>query len=294
MKRFVAGESRSQATLFPELLDDFVTEDNPVRSIEAFIDALDLRQLGFKGIDPHATGRPAYHPAVLLKIYLYGYLFVFPASDAPIDTRGALRLHEATRTSRTPITMERLAFFDVLEAPNQALPCRTAIFVTLLHVLERFPGKHALGLVRRGFGLREIRRNTGLMTRKNFITCKITAISDDVEITDAASIACLLGHPIKLTPVTADISDFMGDNQMMLAIDSRLNVVAHDSRSSRRHGASIWVRQRDLLIRGLDPLNFNGLQLLNFFCEGGDLFLQSCRLRFCDNGGALVHCVELA
>lgn len=74
MKRFVAGESRSQTTLFPELLDDFVSEDNPVRAIEAFVDALDLKQLGFKGIDPHATGRPAYHPAVLLKIYLYGYL----------------------------------------------------------------------------------------------------------------------------------------------------------------------------------------------------------------------------
>ena len=74
MKRFVAGESRSQATLFPELLDDFVSEDNPVRAIEAFVDALDLKQLGFKGVDPHATGRPAYHPAVLLKIYLYGYL----------------------------------------------------------------------------------------------------------------------------------------------------------------------------------------------------------------------------
>ncbi|MBB3190983.1 transposase [Halomonas cerina] len=74
MKRFVAGESRSQATLFPELLDDFVSEDNPVRAIEAFVEALDLRQLGFKGVDPQATGRPAYHPAVLLKIYLYGYL----------------------------------------------------------------------------------------------------------------------------------------------------------------------------------------------------------------------------
>lgn len=74
MKRFAAGESRSQATLFPELLDDFVSEDNPIRAIEAFVDALDLKQLGFKGVDPHATGRPAYHPAVLLKIYLYGYL----------------------------------------------------------------------------------------------------------------------------------------------------------------------------------------------------------------------------
>lgn len=74
MKRFVSGESRSQATLFPEFLDDFVTEDNPVRAIEAFVEALDLRHLGFQGVDPHATGRPAYHPAVLLKIYLYGYL----------------------------------------------------------------------------------------------------------------------------------------------------------------------------------------------------------------------------
>ena len=74
MKRFVSGESRSQATLFPELLDDFVSEDNPVRAIEAFVEALDLRHLGFKGVDPHATGRPAYHPALLLKIYLYGYL----------------------------------------------------------------------------------------------------------------------------------------------------------------------------------------------------------------------------
>ncbi len=74
MKRFVSGESRSQATLFPEFLDDFVTEDNPVRAIEAFVEALDLRSLGFKGVNPHATGRPAYHPAVLLKIYLYGYL----------------------------------------------------------------------------------------------------------------------------------------------------------------------------------------------------------------------------
>lgn len=59
MKRFVAGESRSQATLFPELLDDFVSEDNLARAIEAFVEVLDLRQLGFKGVDPHDTGRPA-------------------------------------------------------------------------------------------------------------------------------------------------------------------------------------------------------------------------------------------
>lgn len=74
MKRFVQGEARSQMSLLPECVDDYVTEDNPVRVIEAFSDALDLEKLGFAGAVPHATGRPAYHPSVMLKIYVYGYL----------------------------------------------------------------------------------------------------------------------------------------------------------------------------------------------------------------------------
>ena len=74
MKRFVEGLDRSQSTLFPETLEDFVAEDNPVRVIEAFVEGLDLGSLGFGGVDPKATGRPAYHPSVLLKLYIYGYL----------------------------------------------------------------------------------------------------------------------------------------------------------------------------------------------------------------------------
>ena len=74
MKRFVQGEDRTQGTLLPELLDDYVPADNPVRVIEVFVDELDLGKLGFQGVDPQATGRPAYHPATLLKIYIYGYL----------------------------------------------------------------------------------------------------------------------------------------------------------------------------------------------------------------------------
>jgi len=74
MKRFIAGEDRSQITLLPECLDDYITEDNPIRVIEVFVDEMDLGALGFAGIDPAATGRPAYHPSVLLKLYLYGYL----------------------------------------------------------------------------------------------------------------------------------------------------------------------------------------------------------------------------
>src|SRR5512145_2208122 len=74
MKRFIEGEERSQVTLLPECLDDYIAEDNPVRVVDGFVDELRLQELGFEGVRPAATGRPSYHPAVLLKIYIYGYL----------------------------------------------------------------------------------------------------------------------------------------------------------------------------------------------------------------------------
>ena len=74
MKRFIEGEDRSQVTLLPECLDDYIAEDNPVRVVDAYVEELDLQELGFEGAEPALTGRPAYHPAVLLKIYIYGYL----------------------------------------------------------------------------------------------------------------------------------------------------------------------------------------------------------------------------
>src|SRR5438309_336332 len=74
MKRFVEGTDRGQSTLFPECLDDWIDEDNPVRVIDVFVDGLDLGALDFGGVDPKATGRPSYHPSILLKLYVYGYL----------------------------------------------------------------------------------------------------------------------------------------------------------------------------------------------------------------------------
>ena len=74
MSRFVTGEDRSQSTLLPASLDDYVTEDNPVRVVDVFVDNLDLADLGFERVIAQATGRPGYHPATLLKIYIYGYL----------------------------------------------------------------------------------------------------------------------------------------------------------------------------------------------------------------------------
>jgi transposase len=74
MKRYVVGQDRSQSTLFPESLDEYIVEDNPVRVVDVFVDELDLRELGFEGAEPQATGRPSYHPATMLKLYIYGYL----------------------------------------------------------------------------------------------------------------------------------------------------------------------------------------------------------------------------
>jgi transposase len=74
MRRFVEGTDRGQSTLFPEYLEDWIDENNPVQVIDVFVDELDLAELGFGGVAPEATGRPSYHPSVLLKLYIYGYL----------------------------------------------------------------------------------------------------------------------------------------------------------------------------------------------------------------------------
>jgi len=74
MSHHIKGQSRTQATLFPEALDDFVTDENPVRVIDAFVDSVDLASLGFKKVKTKATGRPCYHPGTMLKLYIYGYL----------------------------------------------------------------------------------------------------------------------------------------------------------------------------------------------------------------------------
>ena len=80
MKRFIQGEHRGQSTLLPESLDDYVSDTNPVRVVDVFVDELNLAKLGFDGVIPAETGRPAYHPAILLKIYIYGYLNRIPSS----------------------------------------------------------------------------------------------------------------------------------------------------------------------------------------------------------------------
>ena len=99
--RHIAGESRQQATLLPDTLDGFVGEDHPVRVIDAFVDTLDMKALGFSKAETHITGRKPYHPGDLLKLYIYGYFN---------QTRSSRRLEkECHRNMELLWLMKRLA-----------------------------------------------------------------------------------------------------------------------------------------------------------------------------------------
>jgi transposase len=135
MKRFVEGVDRGQSTLFPAYLDDWIDEDNAVRVIDVFVDELDLGKLGFVRVDPKATGRPSYHPAVLLKLYIYGYLNRVPSSR---------RLErEAGRNVEVMWLTERLApdhktIADFRKDNSRALRQVCAQFVALCRTMGLF------------------------------------------------------------------------------------------------------------------------------------------------------------
>ena len=74
MKRFIESDDRMQGILFTEYLEDYVSENNPARVVVVFVEHLDIGALGFNGAGPAITGRPSYHPSILLKLYIYGYL----------------------------------------------------------------------------------------------------------------------------------------------------------------------------------------------------------------------------
>ena len=107
MKRFVEGKDRTQGVLLPEFLDDYVAEDDPVRAIDVFVDELDLRGLGFEGVAPKETGRPTYHPATMLKIYVYGYINQVQSSSRRSQVEIAL-------PGRTTVIERHPAYFDYL------------------------------------------------------------------------------------------------------------------------------------------------------------------------------------
>ena len=135
MKRFVEGEDRRQGVLLPEYLDDFVAEENQVRVIEAFVDELDLQGLGFEGVAPEATGRPAYHPATMLKIYVYGYVNQI-ASSRRLEREARRNVELMWLTGRLAPDFKTIADFRKDNGAAIRATCRQ--FVALCRKLNLF------------------------------------------------------------------------------------------------------------------------------------------------------------
>jgi transposase len=135
MKRFIEGEDRSQVTLLPECLDDYIAEDNPVRVVDAYVEELDLQELGFEGAEPAATGRPAYHPAVLLKIYIYGYLNRIQSSRR-LEREAQRNVELMWLTGRLAPDFKTIADFRRNNGPGIGNVCRR--FIVLCRDLKLF------------------------------------------------------------------------------------------------------------------------------------------------------------
>jgi transposase len=142
MKRFVEGEDRRQGVLLPEYLDDFVSEENPVRVIDAFVEELDLGALGFAGVVPEATGRPGYHPAALLKIYVYGYINQI-ASSRRLERETQRNVEMMWLTGRLTPDFKTIADFRKDNGPAIRATCRQ--FIALCRRLDLFA--HAVAAI---------------------------------------------------------------------------------------------------------------------------------------------------
>ena len=135
MARYVEGRSRSQNFLLPESVDDYVDENNPVRAVEVFVDALDLAQLGFGRAVPAETGRPSYHPSTMLKIYLYGYLNRVQSSRR-LEREAGRNLELIWLTGRLAPDFKTIADFRRANGPAITAACRQ--FVALCRRLDLF------------------------------------------------------------------------------------------------------------------------------------------------------------
>src|SRR6195256_1585590 len=138
MTRFVQSEDRIQGVLLPEYLDDYVAEDNPVRVIDVFVDELDLGALGFDGVIPEATGRPAYHPGALLKIYVYGYI-----NQIASRRRLERETHRNVEPGRLTPDLKTIADFRKDNGPAIRASCRQ--FIALCRRLDLFA--HAVAAI---------------------------------------------------------------------------------------------------------------------------------------------------
>ena len=180
MGRFVEGEDRRQGVLLPEYLDDYVSEENPVRVIDVFVDELDLGALGFEGVVPEATGRPGYHPGLLLKLYVYGYINQV-ASSRRLEREAQRNVEVMWLTGRLAPDFKTIADFRKDNGPAIRAACRR--FVELCRKLELFT--HAVAAID-GSKFKAVNARD-----KNYTRAKLKKRMDQVEASIARYMAAM-------------------------------------------------------------------------------------------------------
>ena len=171
MSGFIEGEDRTQATLFPERIDDYIAEENAVRVIDVFVDELDLSGLGFK-IIPELTGRPAYHPAIMLKLYIYGYLNRIQSSRR-LEREAGRNVELMWLLGRLAPDFKTIADFRKNNGEAIRLVCRE--FVMLCRKLNLFSD----AFVAIDGSLHEIRYSTASVS--GLALARMIATMDDIE-----------------------------------------------------------------------------------------------------------------
>ena len=244
MKRFIEGEDRTQVTLLPECLDDYVESENPVRVIEVFVDGLDLGALGFVGIDPAATGRPAYHPAALLKIYIYGYLNRIQSSRR-LEREAQRNVELMWLTGRLTPDFKTIANFRKDNGPAIRNVCRQ--FVVLCQRLDLFAQAIVAidGSKFKAVNNRDRNFTRAKMARRMAqIEENIARYLADMDTADRAEPAIAEAKTSRLRDKIAALKQQMQqlkeiETRMLAAPDQQISLTDPDARSMNTRGSGI-------------------------------------------------------
>ena len=244
MTRFVEGEDRTQSTLFPERLDDYIAQDNPVRAIEAFVEALDLKALGFERYQPLLMGRPAYDPATLLKLYIYCYLNRVPSSRRmERETHRNVEVMWLTRR----LMPDHKTISDFRKDNGKAITGACREFVGVCRRLELFSqavvaidGSKFKAVNNRDRNFTEAK----MKTRQERLEKSIARYLSELDEVDRADVALpeakVEGLKDKLAKLEQEMARLKAlEKQMLAQPDKQLSLTDPDSRSMKTRGQGI-------------------------------------------------------
>ena len=244
MKRFVQGDCRTQSILLPDCLDDYITDTNPVRVIDVFVDELELGKLGFDGVEPAVTGRPSYHPEVMLKIYIYGYLNRIQSSRR-LEREAQRNIEPMWLTGRLMPDFKTIARFRKDNGKAIRTVCRQ--FVMLCQQLDLF--SDALVAID-GSKFKAVNNRD-----RNFTSAKLKRRMEDIESSinrylvaletaDRQEPAIAKAKTERLEDKIAALKDQMRvlrdiDVQLNAAPDKQLSLTDPDARSMKTRGTGV-------------------------------------------------------